>query len=151
MDVGGQEASSLHEDPSAQAVLFRWEGAWSAVQQSPDPLPYSTFHECMNDLECSHLSLIEEPFIPCCMSHVHVYMYITYYLPPSLPPLPLQPPAVEDEKELEDLKDGAQLRLMLWLEMEKEKSNFAEEIKLIGGEIAVYAETVSGRNHYICM
>ena len=32
--------------------------------------------------------------------------------------------------------------MMLWLEMEKEKSHFSEEVKLIGGEFAVYAETV---------
>ena len=49
---------------------------------------------------------------------------------------------MEDEEDLEELKDGAQVRMMLWLEMEKEKSHFAEEVRLIGGDFAVYAETV---------
>ena len=49
---------------------------------------------------------------------------------------------MEEDEDLEDLKDGAQVRMMLWLEMEKEKSHFAEEVKLIGGDFAVYAETV---------
>lgn len=66
--------------------------------------------------------------------------------PPSLPPL-LQPPTVKDEKQLKGLKDGAQLRLMLCLEKEEEKNKgrnrWAEEVKLIGGDFAVYAETVS--------
>ncbi|CAI8014042.1 Myoferlin [Geodia barretti] len=53
----------------------------------------------------------------------------------------LAPPTVEEDEDLEDLKDGAQVRMMLWLEMEKEKSHFAEEVKLIGGDFAVYAET----------
>lgn len=61
----------------------------------------------------------------------------TTFVPP-----PPQPPTVEDEDDLDELKDGAQVRIMLWLEMEKEKSHFAEEVKLIGGEFAVYAETV---------
>lgn len=38
--------------------------------------------------------------------------------------------------------------MMLWLEMEgKGESKFASEVKLIGGEFAVYAETVSGILH----
>lgn len=39
--------------------------------------------------------------------------------------------------------------MMLWLEMEgKGESKFSSEVKLIGGEFAVYAETVSDRNHH---
>ena len=70
-------------------------------------------------------------------SHPH---FFAHHPPPPPPP---QPPTVEEEEDLEDQKDGAQVRMMLWLEIEKEKSNFAEEVKLIGGEFAVYAETVS--------
>ena len=103
--------------------------------------------------------------------HVHVIVYrstctcicilslsFSLSLPPSLPPsLPssfppsLQPPAVEDEKDLEDLKDRAQVRLLLWLEMESKKSKFAEEMKLIGGEFSIYAETVSGVCILLCI
>ena len=54
---------------------------------------------------------------------------------------------MKNEKELKGLKDGAQLRLMLCLEKEEEKNKgknrWAEEVKLIGGDFAVYAETVS--------
>ena len=49
---------------------------------------------------------------------------------------------MEDEEDLEKLKDGAQVRMMLWLEIEKEKSHFANEVKLMGGDFAVYTETV---------
>lgn len=60
-----------------------------------------------------------------------------------------QPPAVEDEKDLKNVKNGAQVRLMLWLEMEQEvaqkKDIWASEIKRIGGEFSVYAETVSSQ------
>ena len=63
--------------------------------------------------------------------------------------VPSQPPAVEDEKDLKSLKDGAQVRLMLWLEMEKEvarkKDIWASKVKQIGGEFNVYAETVSSQ------
>ena len=63
--------------------------------------------------------------------------------------VPSQPPAVEDEKDLKSLKDGAQVRLMLWLEMEKEvvrkKDIWASKVKRIGGEFNVYAETVSSQ------
>lgn len=38
--------------------------------------------------------------------------------------------------------------MMLWLEMEgKGESKFSSEVKLIGGEFAVYAETVSDILH----
>ena len=57
-----------------------------------------------------------------------------------------QPPAVEDEDDLKKQKDEAQIRVMLWLEMEKDgeenKSHFHDEVKLIGGEFSIYAETV---------
>ena len=92
-----------------------------------------------------------------CYCRLHVLVCYCRLHPPHLPshlPIspptspshslspPPQPPAVENEKELEDLKDGGQVRIMMWLEMEKEKSNWAEEVKLIGGEFSVYAETV---------
>ena len=78
----------------------------------------------------------------------HLALPLIPLLSPSSAPFPPdsspQPPAVQEEKELEELKDRALVRLMLWLEIEKDKSNFAEEVKLIDGEFAVYAETVGG-------
>ena len=56
---------------------------------------------------------------------------------------------MEDDDDLDELKDGAQVRMMLWLEKEKEKSHFSEEVQLIGGEFAVYAETV--REMCVCL
>ena len=52
----------------------------------------------------------------------------------------LQPPGVSKPEDLEDQKDGAQVRLLLWLGLEQFQSEWAKEA--IGGNIAVYAETV---------
>ena len=54
----------------------------------------------------------------------------------------VQPPAVEKEEELKDLKDRAQVRMLLWLGLEKDQEKWTECCG--GGEVAVFAETVSG-------
>ena len=54
----------------------------------------------------------------------------------------LQPPGVEKLGDLEDQKGGAQVRLLLWLGLEQFQSDWAKEA--VGGNIAVYAETVRG-------
>ena len=59
-----------------------------------------------------------------------------------LPPFPLQPPAVKKEEDLEELEDRAQVRLLLWLGLEQDQSEWTRAAP--GGEIAVFAETVSG-------
>ena len=52
----------------------------------------------------------------------------------------LQPPGVAKLEDLEDQKGGAQVRLLLWLGLEQFQGEWAKEA--IGGNIAVYAETV---------
>ena len=52
-----------------------------------------------------------------------------------------QPPAVEKEEELKELQHRAQVRLVLWLGLEKDQQNWTE--CCAGGEVTVYAETVS--------
>ena len=53
----------------------------------------------------------------------------------------LQPPAAEAEKDQRDLQVGAQVRIMLWLGLEKDQDDWT---KCCGtGEVAVFAETVS--------
>jgi len=47
---------------------------------------------------------------------------------------------VEKEEELEDLKDRAQLRVMLWVGLEEDQSKWNEQGP--GGQVAVFAETV---------
>ena len=64
-------------------------------------------------------------------------------IPPSSPPTlssPNQPPAVEKEEEMEDLKDRAQLRVMLWLGLEEDQNKWNEQGP--GGVVAIFAETV---------
>ena len=53
----------------------------------------------------------------------------------------MQPPAVQKVEELEDLKDGAQVRLLLWLGLEKDCKEWTKHCP--GGEVATFAETVS--------
>ena len=48
---------------------------------------------------------------------------------------------MENEKELKDRKERAQLRLQIWLGQAKFQSKWREETP--SGEVAVYAETVS--------
>ena len=55
--------------------------------------------------------------------------------------LSLQPPAMEKEEELNDVKARAQVRLVLWLGMEKDQQNWKECCG--DGEITLHAETVS--------
>ena len=52
----------------------------------------------------------------------------------------LKPPAVQKPEELEDLKDNAQVRLMLWLGFEKDQVKWTEHVV---GELSTFAETVS--------
>ena len=54
---------------------------------------------------------------------------------------PKQPPAVKKQEELEELKDRAQIRLMLWLGLEKDQTTWTEHVP--GGDLATFAETVS--------
>ena len=60
----------------------------------------------------------------------------------------LQPPGVEKLENLEDQKGGAQVRLLLWLGLEQFQSEWAKEA--IGGNVAVYAETVRGVANCSC-
>ena len=60
----------------------------------------------------------------------------------------LQPPGVEKLEDLEDQKGGAQVRLLLWLGLEQFQSEWAKEA--IGGNVAVYAETVRGVANCSC-
>lgn len=53
----------------------------------------------------------------------------------------LQPPVMEKEEELKDLKHRAQVRLILWLGLEKDQQNWKECYG--DGEVTLYAETVS--------
>ena len=62
--------------------------------------------------------------------------------------LSFQPPAVEKEEELKDLKDRAQVRFLLWLGLEKDQEKWTECCG--GGEVAVFAETVSLKPHTTC-
>ena len=76
------------------------------------------------------------------------YNFLLCYFPLSLSLSPsslLQPPAVEKEEELKDLKDRAQVRLLLWLGLEKDQEKWTECCG--GGEVAVFAETVSKNNN----
>ena len=52
-----------------------------------------------------------------------------------------QPPATEKEEELNDVKQRAQVRLVLWLGLEKDQQNWKECCG--DGELTLYAETVS--------
>ena len=61
----------------------------------------------------------------------------------------MQPPAVEKEEELKDLKDRAQVRLLLWLGLEKDQGKWTECCG--GGEVAVFAETVSNQLLMQCL
>ena len=56
-------------------------------------------------------------------------------------PSSCQPPAVKKQEELEELKDRAQLRLLLWLGLEKDQTTWTDNIP--GGDVATFAETVS--------
>jgi hypothetical protein len=47
---------------------------------------------------------------------------------------------VQKKKELEELKDRAQIRLMLWLGLEKDQAMWTEHVS--GGDLATFAETV---------
>ena len=47
---------------------------------------------------------------------------------------------MQKQEELEDLKDGAQVRLMLWLGLEKDQEMWTEHVP--GGDLATFAETV---------
>ena len=67
--------------------------------------------------------------------------------PLSLPP-PTQPPAVKKQKELEDMKDRAQVRLMLWLGLEKDQTKWTDNIP--GGDLATFAETVRKWGSHSC-
>ena len=71
------------------------------------------------------------------------YNLLLCYIPLTLSLL--QPPAVEKEEELKDLKDRAQVRLLLWLGLEKDQEKWTECCG--GGEVAVFAETVSKNNN----
>ena len=50
---------------------------------------------------------------------------------------------MEKEEELKDRKERAQLRLQIWLGLAKQQSEWKRDIPC--GEVAVYAETVSGQ------
>jgi len=51
----------------------------------------------------------------------------------------VQPPAVRKQKELEDLNDHAQVRLLLWLGLEKYQDRWRDNVS---GDISTFAETV---------
>ena len=53
----------------------------------------------------------------------------------------MQPPAAEAEKDLRVLQVGAQVRVMLWLGLEKDQNDWTKCCAT--GEVAVFAETVS--------
>ena len=55
---------------------------------------------------------------------------------------------MEKEEELKDLKDRAQVRLLLWLGLEKDQEKWTECCG--GGEVAVFAETVSQEPPPVC-
>ncbi len=53
----------------------------------------------------------------------------------------LQPPALSKEEEMKECTSGAQLRLMLWLGLEKDQREWTQHAP--GGKLATFAETVS--------
>ena len=51
---------------------------------------------------------------------------------------------MKKEEDLKEQKGGAQVRLLLWLGLEQFRAKWASGSGGKGGEVAVFAETVSG-------
>ncbi len=58
----------------------------------------------------------------------------------------MQPPAVQNQEELEDLDGRAQVRLLLWLGKDEYRDMWTENVT---GELATFAETVKTREHLL--
>ena len=72
VDAGRQEEGGLHQDPGAQVVLHRREGAWPAMQQSSDPLPHGT---------CVMFKLYDLLILFVIALNLHnTYMYVHMYM-----------------------------------------------------------------------
>jgi len=89
--------------------------------------------------------LLPSPLLPASPSPYLSSPFSGYSPSPSplSPLLSYQPPAVQKEEELEGLKDGAQVRLMLWLgpALPELSSRWSDGVP--GGALTIFAEIVS--------